>query len=132
MKNKLFLCSHGDFAKEIICSAEMIIGPMEDAVAICLQPGMSGDDYLEEMKKNIELYKEDRILVLADLFGGTPCNTAARLLKEYSIDIITGLNLGMLLEVYSSLQTKDTTQLKEIALKALQMSCVDVNKKMGL
>lgn len=131
MKNKLLLCSHGNFALEIKRSAEMIIGPMEDAIAVCLQPGMSGDDFVEALRKQLDAFSQENVFLIADLFGGTPCNCAARLLKEYPIQIVTGLNLGMLLEVYSNLQQVDRQALKQIALQALQLSCVDVNEKLG-
>lgn len=127
----LFICTHGDFAKAIIQSAEMIIGPMETAIPICLQPGMSGDDYLELVEQKAEAYQDHDILVLADLFGGTPCNTTARLVRTYPIQIVTGLNLGMLLEVFSNLQTASMEELVSIALEAASMGCVDVNERLG-
>lgn len=130
--NILFICSHGDFAKEIIKSAEMIVGPMEQVIPFCLKPGMSGDDFLEVIKAEAQMHKGDHILAIVDLFGGTPCTTCARLLKEYDLHIITGLNLGMLIEVYSMLNSCDMKELKQTAISTLQMSCVDVNKKMGL
>lgn len=130
-KTIIFVCTHGNFAEAIIQSAEMIIGPMEDAIPICLQPGMSGDEYLQAVREQVERCKEYNILILADLFGGTPCNTTARLLKDYSIHILTGLNLGMLLEVYSNREYKTIVELKKIAMEALSMSCVDVNEKLG-
>lgn len=130
--NILFICSHGDFAKEIIRSAEMIVGPMENVIPFCLKPGMSGDDFLQIVEAQAQAHCNDHILAIADLFGGTPCTTCARLIRDYDLHIITGLNLGMLIEVYSMLDTSDIKEIKKTALTALQMSCVDVNKKMGL
>lgn len=133
MENKtvIFICTHGNFASAIIESAEMIIGPMNDAIPICLLPGMSGDEYLVAVREQVDRCSADNILILVDLFGGTPCNTTARLLRDYPIHIITGLNLGMLLEVYSNREKKSIVELKKIAMETLSMSCMDVNEKLG-
>lgn len=134
MEKKIIIvtCSHGRLAEEIIRSAEMIIGPMAEAVSCCLVPGMAPDDYLQLVKEKLSPYKDASILVLADLFGGTPCNTLARLLKEYDMKIITGLNLGMLMETYSMRNCTSLQELKEIAMSTLKVSCIDVNERMGI
>lgn len=130
-RTMILICTHGNLATSIIESAEMIVGQLRDVVPVCLQPGMSGDEYLKMLGKIIDDANGRNILVLADLFGGTPCITSARLIKDCPIHIITGLNLGMLLEVYLNRENKSIKELKKIALDALQMSCVDVNEKLG-
>lgn len=131
-KNVLFTCSHGAYAEQVILSAEMIIGPMKDVISCCLFPGMYPDEYLKQAETKLLSYKKASILVMADLFGGTPCNTMARLLKEYDMHIITGLNLGMLLEAYSKKEDVSLYELKDISMKALQLSSVDVNERLNM
>lgn len=131
-KNVIVVCSHGLFAEEIIRSAEMIIGPMDDAIACCLLPGMQPDDYLALVEEKIKPYQNDSILVIVDLFGGTPCNTLARMLKSYDMQIVTGLNLGMLMEVYSMRNQSSCSDLRDTAMQAYQMGFVDVNERLGI
>lgn len=131
-KTVVVVCSHGMLAEEFIRSAQMIIGPMPDAVACCLLPGMQPNDYLALVEEKIKPYENASLLVLADLFGGTPCNTMARLLKVYDMHIVTGISLGMLIEVYSMHEQKCLQELRDIAMQTAEMSCVDVNERLGI
>lgn len=134
MENKVLIvtCSHGLLAEEIIRSAEMIIGPMEDAVSCCLSPGMDPKDFYELVEEKFRAFPSYSILALADLFGGTPCNTMARFLSAKKMHLVTGLNLGMLIEVYTKRKEMSITELKDLAINTLVSSCVDVNEKLGI
>ncbi len=103
MTRMIVVASHGDFAKGLIQSSELIIGPSEDVYGI----GFYHGDSVETLKANIEQYlikaknETKEVLVLVDLFGGSPCNVALGLLKDYDHDVITGVNMGMLIEAIS-------------------------------
>lgn len=128
LSNKLFVCTHGEFGKEIIQSAKMIVGEMEDVRYFSLKPGMAPTEYRKEIEDFINVSPEDDFLCLVDLFGGTPCNMVTSLNKE-NLEIISGLNLAMLIETYSLMQTVSISDLKEIALTTLVNSGVDVKKR---
>ena len=76
----------------------------------------------------IEALPEDQFLCLVDLFGGTPCNMVTSINKE-NLEIVSGLNLAMLIETYSLLQTTSIQALKDIAIQTLLNSGVDVRAK---
>lgn len=124
---KIFVCSHGKFCEELITSAEMIAGKVENVFAFPLLQGMPPEEYkllLEE-----ELAKgPSKVLCLVDLFGGTPCNTCAMLSKTYDMEVITGLNLAMYIEVTSQMMRVPFEELKEIGICTLQESGKDVLK----
>lgn len=125
----LLIGTHGDFGKELVKSAEMIIGKMEGVHTFSLLPGMSLADYVREIQPVLDGL-EGTCLCLVDLFGGTPSNTFAALLAKYDLQVVTGLNLSMLIEAYSGLGTMTAEQLKETAMRALKESCKDVALEM--
>lgn len=116
----LLLFSHGCFAQELVKSAEMIIGSMEEIHVFPLLPGTSMEDYREMIVSYIIRTGEfDNYLCMIDLYGGTPSTTVLSLMKDYHINAITGLNLAMLIEVYSMREKKENDELCHLAYETL-------------
>ncbi|RHS99665.1 PTS mannose transporter subunit IIA [Firmicutes bacterium AM41-11] len=128
MSNQLIICTHGEFGKEMIRSAEMIVGKLEGVYSFSLKMGMQPMDFRQQVVDLIEALPEDQFLCLVDLFGGTPCNMVTSINKE-NLEIVSGLNLAMLIETYSLLQTTSIQALKDIAIQTLLNSGVDVRAK---
>lgn len=128
MSNQLIICTHGEFGKEMIRSAEMIVGKLEGVYSFSLKMGMQPMDFRQQVVDLIEAFPEDQFLCLVDLFGGTPCNMVTSINKE-NLEIVSGLNLAMLIEIYSLLQTTSIQALKDIAIQTLLNSGVDVRAK---
>ena len=102
----ILIITHGDFADGIINSVEVILGKQENTRALGLYPGDSIDDFKEKVLHSIEqLSLKGDVLIFTDLFGASPYNAVA-LNKNNAKDIefrcITGVNLPMLLEAFSS------------------------------
>ncbi|WP_227862916.1 PTS sugar transporter subunit IIA [Clostridioides sp. ES-S-0049-02] len=98
--NSIILMSHGNMAEEVLNSAKMIIGDTIDYPTVNMKQDDGIEGTIKKLKKALEVYKESsEITIMVDLIGGTPCNAA---LLEASIDsrikIISGLNLGMVIE----------------------------------
>lgn len=128
MSNQLIICTHGEFGKEMIRSAEMIVGKLEGVYSFSLKMGMQPMDFRQQVVDLIEALPEDQFLCLVDLFGGTPCNMVTSINKE-NLEIVSGLNLAMLIETYSLLQTTSIQALKDIAIQTLLNSGIDVRAK---
>lgn len=128
MSNQLIICTHGEFGKEMIRSAEMIVGKLEGVYSFSLKMGMQPMDFRQQVVDLIEALPEDQFLCLVDLFGGTPCNMVTSINKE-NLEIVSGLNLAMLIETYSLLQTTSIQPLKDIAIQTLLNSGVYVRAK---
>ena len=114
---KIVITTHGSLAYELVDTSKVFTNS-QSIVPLCI----AGDDDLAKFKE--KMYDEiisnscEEVLVLADLLGGTPFNTAAQILLEYDgtkkIDIITGVNLPMLLEILignKDMPLSDTVQL---------------------
>ena len=126
----LLICTHGDFGAEIIRSAAMIVGEPKDVRSVSLLPGMDPFTYRQEIVRVLEEAKDKNIFCMVDLFGGTPCNMAASLLKEWKMQIVSGLNLAMLLEVMIQREETAFDELTAVALKALGSSGFDVGRRL--
>ena len=107
----IVIASHGDFAKGILQSGSMIFGEQEDVKAVTLLPSEGPVDIYNKMKEAVATFKnQEEVLILVDLFGGTPFNQGSSLVKEHEDHwaIVTGLSLPMLLEAYGSRLSMET------------------------
>lgn len=113
----IIIGTHGKFSQEILRSSEMIFGKQENVSAVTFEPGEGPDDLVEKYKKELEqLDSKDGVLFLVDLFGGSPFNAASRIVAENeNMDIVTGINLPMLLEVYGARTFSNVGELACIA-----------------
>ncbi len=117
----LVLCSHGNLAPGLLEAAELILGAQEGVQTTPLSP----EDSLETMSARIRQAcaaadNGDGVLILADLLGGTPFNASALQLRNAPYELITGMNLPMLIEVLSN---RDYITLPELASLALEAGC---------
>lgn len=104
----LVLVTHGRLASEFIVAMEHVVGPQRQIAAICIGP----DDDMEERRSQIAqaikaVDKGDGVIILTDLFGGTPSNLAISLMKSDKIEVIAGVNLPMLIRLEGARKTMD-------------------------
>ncbi|HXN41545.1 MAG TPA: PTS sugar transporter subunit IIA [Myxococcaceae bacterium] len=98
----LVIAAHGHLAKELVVTAEQIVGPLASTATCAIEPGASPEEIREEMRKAVcAVDTGDGVLVLADLFGGTPCNLGLTLTRERPLEVLTGVNLPMVLKANS-------------------------------
>lgn len=95
------VATHGKLGEELLHTAEGVVGPLAQACAIAVgSGGASMEDQRAALGKAIHSVDEgDGVLVLTDMFGGTPANLALTFLEESKIEVLTGVNLPMLLKV---------------------------------
>lgn len=100
----LVLLAHGQLAAEMLRTAEMIIGPIAMCRAIAVERHMSptaSSDCLRVVLDEVGTDGEG-VLILTDMFGGTPTNIAADFLLFNKVDILTGFNVPLLLKAASA------------------------------
>ncbi len=110
--------SHGQLGNELLKVAEMMFGQLEKAVAVSLSPNDSVDGFGERVGEALALMGSGQTLIMADLFGGTPANAAARLVKAGSCHLVAGVNLPMLLEILGARGSCSLEKLTELASAA--------------
>src|SRR6184192_2266867 len=92
----LVLVTHGRLAAEFVTAMEHVVGPQEAIESICIGP----DDDMERRRKDIGKVDQGQgVIILTDLFGGTPSNLAISLMKSENIEVIAGVNLPMLIRL---------------------------------
>ena len=107
----IILATHGDFATGILQSASMIFGEQPNVAAVTLQPNEGPDDVRRKMEEAVASFEDpDQVLILVDLWGGTPFNQSNGLISghEDTWAIVAGLNLPMLIDAYASRMMMDT------------------------
>ncbi len=91
--------SHCRLAEEMLNVAEMIVGPLRNCKAICFLPEQDVDDMMKLLKETIKEVDQGKgVLILTDLFGGTPANISLSF-QGPSVEVICGMNLPMLIKL---------------------------------
>lgn len=93
----ILVLTHGNAGEALVKSAEMIISTLENVQAFSLLPGMSPEEFIEIVKAHLDTLRKG-VLILTDLFGGTPFNVAMALSKNYDINVVSGVNIAMIIE----------------------------------
>lgn len=100
----VLLISHGSFAAGLLDAAEMILGKQEQIAAVGLLPQESPEEFQDKIRALVQkLDSGEGVLIFADLFGGSPANSAAYLVSDkLNVDVVTGVSLPMLLETLAA------------------------------
>lgn len=94
------IVSHGHLADELLTAAQTITGELEGFGAVSLDWNDGFEQAQARIKNALELLDQgDGVLVLTDLFGGTPCNVALTFLEPGRVEIVTGVNLPMVVRL---------------------------------
>jgi PTS system mannose-specific IIA component len=96
------IVSHGKIANEFLAAAETVVGDLDHLAAV----SMDWNDDVEAAKDEIEraikkVSQGSGVLLLTDMFGGTPTNISAMFMKENEVEIVTGVNLPMVIKLAS-------------------------------
>lgn len=115
----LVLVTHGRLAEEFLHAVEHVVGSQEKFAAVCIGP----DDDMDQRRKDIvaavaAVDDEQGVIILTDMFGGTPSNLAISVMQEGKVEVIAGVNLPMLIKLTSVRQCSDIQLID--ALKAAQ------------
>jgi PTS system mannose-specific IIA component len=104
----LVLVTHGRLASEFVVAMEHVVGPQERVEAVCIGPEDDMEARREDIAKAIAKVDEGGgVIILTDLFGGTPSNLAISLMKTDKIEVIAGVNLPMLIRLEGARKTMD-------------------------
>jgi mannose PTS system EIIA component len=102
------LVTHGQLATELLNAAEMIVGDLPQFAAVSIGWHEDVNDAREDIAQAIERVQTDSgVLVLTDMFGGTPSNLGMTFLATNRVEVITGVNLPMLIKLASLSSSSD-------------------------
>jgi len=124
------IVTHGHLAGELLAAAEMIIGPISHIAAVSIGWHDDVDAAREEVQRAITRVSQGvGVLLLTDMFGGTPTNIASMFLEEGSVEVVTGVNLPMVIKL-ASFSTEEP--LDEVARKICEQGRQGIYSAGGL
>ncbi len=96
----LVIVTHGRLADEFILAVQHVVGKQEQIASVCIGPDDKLDSRRKDIAKAVETVDSGKgVIILTDMFGGTPSNLAISLLEEGHIEVVAGLNLPMLVKL---------------------------------
>jgi PTS system mannose-specific IIA component len=103
----MVLVTHGRLADEFISALEHVVGSQEHVATVCIGP----DDDMEQRRKDIlgsitQVDSGKGVILLTDMFGGTPSNLAISVIDKANVEVIAGINLPMLIKLASVRKTE--------------------------
>ena len=103
----IVLVTHGNLAREFLAALEHVVGPQQCISAVCIG---AEDDMAKRRDEILERARAcdtgDGVIVLTDMFGGTPSNLAISIMETAHIEVIAGVNLPMLIKLASARRTE--------------------------
>lgn len=130
--SRILLLSHGNLAREVWATSRMVLGAVSNVEYLTLPSGTDLTKYETDIRHKVE-EAEDGILILTDIFGGTPFITASRIYASLEdkdqMEIVTGMNLAMVLQVFNFVESASVKELKRIAVTAGVEGIVDLKER---
>ena len=129
-KYRIVMASHGEQARGMLNTVQMLLGAQENIAAYCLSPEQSVADLTEKLRKEVEQYGAENIIFMTELMHGSPFNAVVALTRDYDLYHITGMNLATLMTVVLERGNEDVDRqaICEAAIEASQNSILDVRK----
>lgn len=103
----MVLVTHGRLAAEFIAALEHVVGPQANVAAVCIGPEDDMEQRRQEILRSVaEVDTGEGVVLLTDMFGGTPSNLAISVMDRGKVEVIAGVNLPMLIKLASLRQTE--------------------------
>ncbi len=115
----MILVTHGRLAEHFVDAMEHVVGPQEAVATICIGPNDDMEKRRKEIARAIKQVDDGSgVIILTDLFGGTPSNLAISLLDAGHVEVIAGINLPMLIRLAGARKNMDVVSAVEAAQQA--------------
>ncbi|MFZ5867460.1 MAG: PTS sugar transporter subunit IIA [Thermodesulfobacteriota bacterium] len=120
----ILILTHGELGRQFIITARLIgLNSEEGVQALSIDPSESPELLRDQVAKAIDqMNLGDGVLILTDLFGGTPTNLSLSFLEEGKVEVVTGLNLPMIIKAINSRAGQDLKTLAHLASEAAKES----------
>lgn len=115
----MVIVTHGRLGDELIAALEHVVGPQVNIAAVCIGPDDDMEQRRAEIMERVEQAEEGNgVILLTDMFGGTPSNLAISIMDKANVEVIAGVNLPMLIKLASVRQTASLEQAAHDAQEA--------------
>jgi len=133
----VLIITHGNLGRELLNAAELIKGELKSVIPISIDATRSVGDMKKEITTAMKKADSGKgVLVLTDLFGGTPSNISLSFLKKGKVEVVTGVNLPMLLKLSETREKeKDLAEfanyIKDYGRNNIYLATEVLNRKVG-
>lgn len=104
----LVLVTHGNLAKEFVAAMQHVVGPQQQVESVCIGADDDMENRRQEILQKVSAVDDGNgVVVLTDLFGGTPSNLAISIMDKANVEILAGINLPMLIKIASLRKEKN-------------------------
>jgi PTS system mannose-specific IIA component len=115
----LILVTHGKLAEEFLVALEHVVGPQRQVATVCIGPHDDMESRRKEIAAAIKRVESGHgVIILTDLFGGTPSNLSISMLDSGRVEVIAGVNLPMLIRLDSARKNMDVREAVAAAREA--------------
>ena len=130
------IVTHGNLARDLVEVTDLIVGGCTNLIPVSIQP----DEGIAELAKKVESAiaaadKGKGVLILTDLFGGTPSNVSLSFLQENKVEVLSGVNLPMMIKIATHGENSELKELgrlaKSAAKKNISLASEIMRKKYG-
>lgn len=126
------LVTHGNLAKELVKVMEHVVGAQDQLTTITIDPDDDMEKRREDILSSVQFVDKGLgVIILTDMFGGTPSNLAISIMEQENIDIIAGVNLPMLIKLASVRSTKTISEAVAQAREAGQKYIMVASQVLG-
>ncbi|MBU1105407.1 MAG: PTS sugar transporter subunit IIA [Candidatus Riflebacteria bacterium] len=119
----IVVITHGSLSEQLLATSSLIMGAPEDVHAVTFTARESLDDLRRNAGKAIDPYLNEGCLVLTDIMGGSATNICVEFMKNEKVEVITGVNLPMLLD---AIGRREIADLKELSRKVQESGCKSI------
>lgn len=123
------IITHGNLGKELAEVTKTIVGKQDSIETISLTPGQSAAELKAKVENALLQFNlEEGVIIFTDMYGGTPMNVALPLILNKKIELLTGINLPMLLEFFASREFMPLTELAQKVKISGQKTIIDAKE----
>jgi PTS system mannose-specific IIA component len=124
----ILIVTHGDLAEALISTGELILGELKMTRGISIWPKESKEEVKDRIQKEVtKVDNGDGVVILTDILGGTPTNQSLPLAETEKVEVVTGVNISMLLALSCYREGKSVKEICCLAKKAGRRSIVSAS-----
>jgi PTS system mannose-specific IIA component len=129
----ILIISHGRLAEALISSVQFLVGNLKRVKGISIWPKDRKEEVRDRIQKGIaEVDDGDGVVILTDILGGTPTNLSLSFLKKEEVEVVTGVNMPMLLTLSSYRKGRSLGEIGELVKKSGRQSITLAKGVLGL
>jgi len=129
----VLIVSHGGLAEALISEVQSLIGQLQKVKGVSIWPRENEKEVRDRIREKMaEVDEGDGILILTDILGGTPTNLSLSFLKEKRVEVVTGVNVPMLLTLSSYQKGRSLEEICSLVRKSGRRSIILIKEAFGM